>query len=421
MPQIFISYKSEDGSWAERVADTLESFGVNVWRDHAAESGIRVGYKWDDEIKAAIGESTTMVVLWSNKLHSDATSVAHREMQWMEQVIDKDKTRRFITLLLDNAQIDRSPILGAYQAETSLKDLYASAGPDGAWSISDPEWYSAMLRVLDLFEVRDVVEVRYVIGAMTRQQAAQMVENPAKWAQDENAWQAFQAVRKMTAAFDPDLYGDRPDLWTPFSYIPGLEKVAMGEVISQYDRARREYVRNSNKTPNWVLVSYSDGLLSEDPQARKAAREALKSKCLIVLDPVSLLHKTIYQNLVTSWGLQARENAFVIGLSACEYLLHTDFRNTIPPMAQAFRNLLDTTYDRFGQSFEPDDHCVLDVGNHDQFARWLQVAGDGIIAAAKSPLRFGSMSPAFRNRIRSITPAAPGSSLVMMGGRSVKP
>jgi hypothetical protein len=241
-----------------------------------------------------------------------------------------------------------------------------------------------MLRVLALFDVRDVVEVRYVIGAMTRKQAVELVTNPAKWAQDESAWEAFQAVRKMTVEFDPNLYGDTPDLWKPFSHIPGFETVTMGEVVSQYDRARREHMRNSNKKPNWVLMSYSDGLLSEDPQVRKLAREALKSKCLIILDAVSLLHRSIYQNLVTSWGLQARENAFVIGLSACEYLLHTDFRSTMPQMTRAFRNLLDTTYDRFGQSFEPDDHCVLEVGNHDQFARWLQVAGDDIIAAAKS-------------------------------------
>ena len=77
MSQVFISYKSEDESWAERIADTLESFGVNVWRDHAAENGIRVSYKWDDEIRAAIGDSTTMLVLWSKNLETDANSAAY--------------------------------------------------------------------------------------------------------------------------------------------------------------------------------------------------------------------------------------------------------------------------------------------------------------------------------------------------------
>src|SRR5262245_9501003 len=100
MLQVFISYKSDDESWAARVADTLEGFGVKVWRDHGARAGLHPGEEWRPELGAAIENSSDMVVLWSKELGRNASAVAHREIALMEKLRSQDPTRRFIPILL---------------------------------------------------------------------------------------------------------------------------------------------------------------------------------------------------------------------------------------------------------------------------------------------------------------------------------
>ena len=103
---VFISYKGVDESWALRIADTLDSFGVPVWRDHAA-GGLRPGDTWRPELENAIKQSSHMVVLWSQALMKDATSVAHQEINTMNALIKGGGRQRFVPVLLDDAPIDK--------------------------------------------------------------------------------------------------------------------------------------------------------------------------------------------------------------------------------------------------------------------------------------------------------------------------
>jgi hypothetical protein len=416
MGQVFISYKGDQESWAARVADTLQSFGVDVWRDHGAGNGIRVGQQWRPELEAAIRQSTDMVVLWSEALMRDATSVAHQEINFMQQLVRERGSGRFIPILLDDAPVDRYWPLAPYQGEISLKPLFAKGGSAGADTIGDPEWYGAMLRLLELFDIRDVVEVRYLVAAMSRAQAVELLTKPEEWAQDLAAYKSILALREKTVPFDADQYGAAPDDWRPFPHLPELAEQTIADLIFDYDFAKRQHILNTGNKPKWVLVSYSSRMLSSDPETRRNAREAMAGKCLVVVDPLSLLHRAVFQHLVNSWGLQARDDAFVIGLAPCEYQMHADFRQTMPAVSKQMKILLDTAYDKFAQPFAADDQCVLEVGHHHQFARWLQVAADGIVAAGRSPLRFGAMNPAFRRKVRTSAPASPGSGVVVMGG-----
>ena len=271
-----------------------------------------------------------------------------------------------------------------------------------------------MLRLLEFFDVREVVAVPYLVGAMTRNQALDLRDSPQAWAQDQNAFEAVRALREKTVPFDPNQYGSTPESWRPFSHVPELQEQTIADLIFNYDVAKRQHVVDAGEKPKWVLVSYSADLLSDDAERRKRARDAMDKKCLVILDPMSLLHRTLYRSIVNTWGLQGRENAFVIGLAACEANMHADFRQTIPALSAQMKSLLNTTYDRFAEPFDPVDQCVLEVAHEHQFARWLQVAADAIITAGKS-LKFGSMNPATRRRVRSSSPEAPGAGLVRMG------
>ena len=275
MAQVFISYKSEDGSWAARLADTLTGFGLNVFRDHSTKNGIRIGEQWNAALDAAVRRSTHMVVLWSKKLKDEyATSVAREEITLMRQLQQQGGTQRFVPVLLDGSPIDRHLELGPYQGEISLERLYARVGPAGADKIRDPEWYAALMQLLELFEVRDITEVRYAVGAMTRKQATDLQRDPARWAQDLDAYKAVQALRLKTLPYDPDQYGDTPDDWKPFPDTA----TTIGDLITDYDKAKRHHALQQEKVPKWVLFSYSSQLLSDEKEDRdRVEREAMSA------------------------------------------------------------------------------------------------------------------------------------------------
>jgi len=53
-PFVFISYKSEERAFVQRLADDLENNGVRVWWDRKRDQGIALGKRWQDEIDYAL-------------------------------------------------------------------------------------------------------------------------------------------------------------------------------------------------------------------------------------------------------------------------------------------------------------------------------------------------------------------------------
>ena len=135
---------------------------------------------------------------------------------------------------------------------------------------------------------------------------------------------------------------------------------------------------------------------------------------------MSLLHKSVYKYLVTDWGLQGREDSFVIGLSSCAYQMHAYFQKALPPVAKSMESLLERAYRRFAELFEPEGQWVLEVGNPYQFALWLQVAADSIIRAAESPLRYDLMNSSNRESILKARLQAPRANVFGMGVQEPK-
>ena len=61
MPDIFVSYKSEDRDWVARLVETLESQGWDVWWDEA----ILPGDQWRPSIERSLEGARCVVVVWS--------------------------------------------------------------------------------------------------------------------------------------------------------------------------------------------------------------------------------------------------------------------------------------------------------------------------------------------------------------------
>ncbi|MBV9994752.1 MAG: toll/interleukin-1 receptor domain-containing protein [Caulobacteraceae bacterium] len=62
MTDVFVSYAHEDAAVADALAVALAADGWSVWIDR---TGLAEGTQFDEEIEAAIGQATVVIVLWS--------------------------------------------------------------------------------------------------------------------------------------------------------------------------------------------------------------------------------------------------------------------------------------------------------------------------------------------------------------------
>jgi hypothetical protein len=60
VPQIFLSYASQDGDFAELVEIRLRERGIETWRDVAS---LRAGDEWTQEIDTAIQQSDALILI----------------------------------------------------------------------------------------------------------------------------------------------------------------------------------------------------------------------------------------------------------------------------------------------------------------------------------------------------------------------
>jgi TIR domain len=62
MADVFISHKSEDRIWAERIDSLLRGKGYSIWWDASLQSGQR----YNDEINRELEQAAATIVIWSS-------------------------------------------------------------------------------------------------------------------------------------------------------------------------------------------------------------------------------------------------------------------------------------------------------------------------------------------------------------------
>jgi hypothetical protein len=393
--QVFISYKSQQESWAKRLAETLRGFGLTVWRDHDAKDGIRVSEKWTDEIRNGIRSSKVMIVLWSKLISQDAGSVVHQEIEEMDDMVKNDQTgqHKFIPVKLDGTTTNNYQRLSSFQADVSFQELYQKYGDSGASKASSIEWYGTIKTLAEALDIKDLVEMRYVVAAMTRSQAEQLEADPNKYANDSATLKLMcDLMQKTNVKFDVTRYGDTPDDWQPF---PQLENVSIKEIVNTYDYEKRTDAFTRNDHAKWIIVSYSADVLSGDAQTRqKALNEIEEGPCLVIVDPVSLMHREVFNRIITNGSLHNQKETYFIGVSPFVALMHGDLYDKVNEIDTLLEsNYLQTAYSRFKLAFIPNNRMyVMNVEHEYQFFRWLQIAADKIVLANKTPLRLRSMN-----------------------------
>jgi hypothetical protein len=162
-----------------------------------------------------------------------------------------------------------------------------------------------------------------------------------------------------TSDFDINRYGHAPNDWRPFPQLDDYWTIR--NLIDAHDRDKRAWAQQNNQDAKWILVSYSNEMLSADAEVRDKAREAIQEgPCLIIIDPVSLMHKKIYNDIIVNGGLQSHREAFVIGIAPFVSQMHTELYDTTIDIENQLRQRLAAVYARFTKYFDPSERaCVL--------------------------------------------------------------
>ncbi len=419
---VFISYKSEEESWAKRIAETLRQFGLRVWRDHDAGDGIRAGEKWSDSIRNGIRASKVMIVLWS-KLARDnyAQSVIQEEIEEMDRLVKNDSTgrRRIVPILLDDAAIANHPKLGSYQGDLSFQDSYNAHRAGGAAKVKAIDWYGMIKALIETLGIEDVTEIRFVVAAMSRKQAEELRDDPQKFAKDGNILNLMCQMMQVTSSqFDVTRYGDTPNDWQP---LPQMPNVSINDIVNAYSENKRNDALSRKEYVKWIVVSYSDQVLSKNPQERQGALQVIqKGPCLVIVDPLSLIHKDVYDYVITEASLHNQQEAFFIGVSPFVTRKHKDMVAAISDIDTGLEGLMKSVYNHFGKPFDTDTRaCVMNVEHEMHFFRWLQIAADRIVLANRTPLlaRNPAVNPAMLKLMQSLASTKPLPRIIDMSGR----
>jgi len=320
-------------------------------------------------------------------------------------------------VLRDDAELDRYRALAPVQAVSTFQPLHARFGDAEAGKVGPLDWFCAMRPLIGALGLKnDVTEIRFVVAAMNRTQAAQITADPARYALDAMVFSRMRDAMAKTSPFSIDRYGDTPDDWLPFPQVDPPPSIR--DIVMLYDDQRRRHVRASGGRAPWIVVSFSEAIASADWNQRKMARDKLQSgPCLVVVDAVSLMHREVYDRLITQSSLHNLPESFIIGVAPYVAQMHADLFQITAEIDRELTDRLQSAYDRFSTPFQPDfKTCVMNVDHELHFMRWLQVAGDSIFTAQRTPLRFqdAAADPRVLRRMRDHAAVRPGPELIDM-------
>jgi hypothetical protein len=399
-PDIFISYKSQQNSWAARLSEDLDRYGYTVFVDHDTAAGLKVGQAWEQQITHAIRHAEHFLVLWS-----DLITVGSYVLKEID--IRRQSGRPVVVVRLDDSE--GMQILNTADHEfREFVDLHTAA--EVAAEVGFFEWNRAVRHLVDqVLNAREgggrIIEIPVVVIAMTRDQARE-VATGKRIVHDvrDGAFARLMDLLRETVPFDSERYGDRPEAWHPFEPDLDVGDPSVEEVIYEFDRAQRRWYREhagdrSDPLVPHVFVNY--GCALRNPRTRTRARDRVQDgPALVVFDPISLVHEAVHAEVISN-GLHTLNQAFVIGLGPRISSALPPVRTYLTDLERAlFDGLMMTDpHERARAPFRPTlSTCVLNVGRSFELSRWIQVASESILTrTGRARTR---MAPAYEPYLR---------------------
>jgi hypothetical protein len=260
---VFLSYSSQDRSWAERVHGSLVGRGLRVYFDRKS---LRDGEGWEAQLEAGLKKSDHLVCLWSQKAHESAW--VHREQaQFRAMAPTAGRDAKLLIVQLD----ERPNAYGSTQqiADAALKAAYA----DALKPMGHAEWEKLIDRLVDdLHQSAATLEVPVALLTLTRAQAQMLTPDLRLRVHD--------ALGLDDAALAARYGDDRLD-WRPFG--PGT---TIGEALTV---ARTEL--NGWLAPDTIAWRLPGPAFWTDNNAARefVARMAASQLGAVVIDPVAML------------------------------------------------------------------------------------------------------------------------------------
>jgi hypothetical protein len=377
---------------------TLELYGYHVFVDHSEHDGLRAEEPWESSLQKYCTEANYMIVLWSERTVSKC--FVHTEIKWRIEEYRRDASRRVILLPLnDFRDAPMFPELeehyGNRQAFRGFIDLYSLMARDvadadnGADQIEHFAWHDSARRFIEEAipdAAKRIIEVPVVVVAMTRQQAEELTRGE-NLRVSRDLFDRYVNSLTSVRAFDVSTYGDKPEDWRPLPEITryNWSSHSIRDILSIYERERRKYI-NVNRglldakpeyRLNRVYLPYTSQIMSSDQRPR-AIQKLQKRPCLVFVDPISLMHRSVYR-----WYdafKSSVENKFTIGISPLVPILHKYFDDYLAYEAELLDEIgLMASYENFHSFFNDAlKASVMSVDHGYELTRWVQFASDNI-------------------------------------------
>ena len=380
---IFISYKSQQHSWAQRLAADLKRYGFSVFLDHDTARGLQSGHGWESQLHEAIRNADHFLLLWSSTIGVDSYVIKEIEVR-------KQAGGDVTVVRLDDSRVPSTLDQHRHQFR-ELVDLHASSAE--ADDVAFFRWRTAVQHLVDAPPLgtgrRSVVEIPTVVVAMTASEATELAGGSNVMAGIRGEpFEQMMALLQQSTPLNPQRYGDRAEDWRPFAPAFSPTDQTIEEVVATFDEAQRSWRRehpDGADDVRYAFVPYGDVLRDTDPDtASRALQHLRETPSLILFDPVSLMHQAV-NNFVVGNGLHALTKAFVIGvgphLATSAQPVLTYFGGV---EEQLYNGLLMTNPRQRARSTFHDtlSTCVLNVSQPFELSRWLQFASENIIATA---------------------------------------
>lgn len=399
---IFISHKKEQLSWAIRLQETLKRFGYNCFVDHSTENNLKAGMDWETQLEHYCKNANYMIVLWSERIHN--ASYVHKEIEWRIEVCKNDSTKQLIIFPLDDPdsapfsnelrnyygkkQFFRGLIDHFEKISDKLDPNYKKTRDEGADLIEHRIWNEIIRKFVEeeLVKHDSLIEIPYITLAMNKLQATDILDGRNLSISKSVYKNIFKSLKKFNS-FDINRYGDTNDDWKPLPVSSQYkwDLWTISDIINFCDSEKRsffqknkDFVHLNNYRFNRYFVPYTSQLFDSDTHRQSAMDILSKSPCLVFIDPVSLMHKSVRKvfNYVMTF-----ENPLILGLSPFIPILHNDFTEYVKSEKGFIEDVgLGILYDRFHRFFEESlKTSIMNIDHGYELARWIQFATDNIM------------------------------------------
>ena len=370
---VFISYKSEDRPWADKLYSDLQSKGLVPFIDHKR---LEAGREWEPQLAVALGRSEHLVVLWSDE--ADRASWVRKEIGHFDTRIhapifgQEAENSRMIFVLLEGAPKAYTSI----QAIADLRD--AGVYDSGVESASANLWTAVAGKIQEAIQSDDPSEpVLLDIIALTKDRFDEVDSDAPHPGGFKSLAELLSDLALKNLKNLEDLkehYGDTPQQWQPL----GSEEY----IKTMLDTLRDEINKTSKRTFRWEPVGDTFWGSSED--AERETKRLASNWSVVVIDPLSFYHSRIQTRFGNYYhNVLANPRAVFMALPPFGMLMpYAHYRSL---MAETAKQVFDRFYDppMPGKRYARCNVNIVDQRDIKQYL--LTTVGSELLIQAQEP------------------------------------